>query len=140
MIEELLSIYESELTNQKFILNEDRYEDYIRYIERIDHEGEEIFWRNYLKGLAQTTLLPFISNTNQRNKGLGNYESEFLSLKKDIALDIQNYSRRHHITLNTLIQGIWTYLLHYYTSQKHISFGVIVVPYHRCRKYLKTFI
>ena len=59
-------------------MQEDRYEDYIRYIERTDKEQEENYWRNYLKGVQQSTLLPFITaHTAERNKGVGNISRVF---------------------------------------------------------------
>ena len=48
---------------------EDKYEDYIHYLEREDKEEQEDYWRGYLKELEHNSLLPFIGATSSRTKG-----------------------------------------------------------------------
>ena len=82
MIEEFLNTYELLISGQHAaIVPEDRYEDYIRYLEHRDKDAEENYWRNYLGGISQGTLLPFIRTTAERTKGRGKYGS--LSLRLD---------------------------------------------------------
>ncbi|MEZ4691277.1 MAG: condensation domain-containing protein [Ignavibacteria bacterium] len=38
----------------------------------------------------------------------------------------QNHSSKNRLTLNTLLQGVWSYLLHRYTGSEDAAFGVIV--------------
>ena len=61
LLEEFLKSYELLVAGKDLpTKEEDKYEDYIRYIERIDKEQEEIFWRGYLKEVTESTLLPFV--------------------------------------------------------------------------------
>ncbi|HMQ70356.1 MAG TPA: amino acid adenylation domain-containing protein, partial [Ignavibacteria bacterium] len=105
---------------------EDRFEDYIRYLERSDKVQQEKYWREYMRGVEESTLLPFIGSTSDRTKGVGEYGNILLKLDKETTSKAENYAQSHRITLNTLIQGVWSYLLHAYTGNKDITFGVIV--------------
>ncbi|MEZ4692103.1 MAG: condensation domain-containing protein [Ignavibacteria bacterium] len=105
---------------------EDRFEDYIRYLERSDKAQQEKYWREYMSGVEESTLLPFIGSTSDRTKGVGEYGNLLLKLNNEITTKAENYAQSHRITLNTLIQGVWSYLLHQYTGNEDITYGVIV--------------
>jgi amino acid adenylation domain-containing protein/non-ribosomal peptide synthase protein (TIGR01720 family)/FkbM family methyltransferase len=127
LMEEFLSTYEL-LVEGKNVINteEDKYEDYIRYIERTDKEQEEIYWRNYLKDITQGTLLPFIRTTADRTKGVGLYRSLSIKFSTETTTRAERFAQLHRVTVNTLIQGIWSYLLHTYTGNNDVVYGVIV--------------
>ena len=127
LMEEFLDTYETLRSGGKVVIREeDRYEDYIRYIERSDKEQEEQYWRSYLQGVDYNTLLPFIGSTTGRNKGQGTYHTLALRVDAAVTAEIHAYAQRHHLTINTLMQGVWSYLLHRYTGNKNIVYGVIV--------------
>ena len=57
LIEEFLNSYELLLSGQALPVKvEDRYEDYIHYLERRDKAAEEQYWRAYLGDIAHGTL------------------------------------------------------------------------------------
>jgi amino acid adenylation domain-containing protein len=58
--------------------------------------------------------------------GVGQYAEEQVRLDEDRTQRLYDYARREHVTVNTLMQGIWSYLLHRYTCQKDVVFGVTV--------------
>jgi len=73
LMEEFLSAYDLSLVGKALPnVEEDRYEDYIRYIGHKDRDAEEQYWRNYLEGVESGTLLPFIRATAERTKGAEN--------------------------------------------------------------------
>jgi len=124
---EFLNAYE-QLKSGKVLVpgEEDRFEDYIRYIDRVDKVQEENYWRNYLNGIEHSTMLPFIEVAADRNKGVGEYQTLELLLDTATTGKINQFAQRQHLTVNTLIQGVWSYLLHQYTGNSDIVFGVIV--------------
>ena len=127
LIEEFLSTYDQLISGQHTApMQEDRYEDYIRYLERRDENAEEQYWRNYLQGISQGTLLPFIKTTSERTKGKGEYASLSLKLDGIVAAKIQAYAQTHRLTVNTLMQGVWALLLHHYTGSDDPVYGVVV--------------
>ncbi|WP_212004577.1 non-ribosomal peptide synthetase/type I polyketide synthase [Chitinophaga sp. HK235] len=127
LVEELLNSYELLYTGRQLpAASEDSYADYIRYISRVDSEQEESYWRNYLSAVQKGSLLPFIGATTERTKGAGIYKDMPLLLDAETTSRITRYVQRHHITLNTLMQGVWAYLLYRYTGSDDVVYGVTV--------------
>ncbi|GEO12155.1 non-ribosomal peptide synthetase [Segetibacter aerophilus] len=127
MMEEFLSMYELLVAGKPIKLKgEDLYEEYIRYIERKDKRQAEQYWRDYLKGVQQSTLLPFINTTNERTKGVGLYKSLSIDIPSAATEKIQNFAKENRLTVNTIIQGVWSILLHRYTGSNNVVYGVIV--------------
>jgi amino acid adenylation domain-containing protein len=124
---EFLNTYELLKSGKQLLVkDEDRFEDYIRYIDRIDKVAEKDFWSNYLTGVEQSTLLPFLATGVDRNKGLGNFITLPLLLNEAVSAEIQHFAQHNRLTVNTLFQGVWAYLLHQYTGNNNIVYGVIV--------------
>ncbi len=127
LMEEFLNVYESFSDGEKMEIAEvDSYEDYIRYIERLDKNQEQKYWKDYLKNIETGILLPFIDKTSALTKGVGNYDSVFLNIKGEKAQEIKNFVQSNHLTINTLMQGVWAYMLHAYTGNDDVVYGVIV--------------
>ncbi|MEQ9306515.1 MAG: amino acid adenylation domain-containing protein, partial [Marinoscillum sp.] len=105
---------------------EDRYEDYIRYIENQEKTNEKSHWRQYLHGLNSGTLLALIEDDLKRNKGVGVYKESVLSLTAHFTKEIEDFAQKNRITVNTLMQGVWAILLHHYNQTQDIIFGVTV--------------
>ncbi|MEZ4823694.1 MAG: amino acid adenylation domain-containing protein [Ignavibacteria bacterium] len=127
LMEEFLSTYETYLAGKEPVKKDvDKFEDYIRYIERGSKERQEKYWRNYMKGIEQSTLLPFIGATADRTKGKGEYETEVLQLDEKTTSLIEEFAQRNRLTINTVMQGVWSLLLHHYTGNENIAYGVIV--------------
>ncbi|WP_262892894.1 non-ribosomal peptide synthetase [Puia dinghuensis] len=127
LLEELQDVYEHHLAGHSpGHSEEDRFEDYIRYLERQNPEEEKAFWSAYLSGASQQVLLPFITHQEERTMGVGQYAEEQVQLDKEYTERLYDYARRQQVTVNTLLQGIWSYLLHRYTGQKDVVFGVTV--------------
>jgi len=127
LMEEFLNTYEALLSGHAVAeAVEDRYEDYIRYLEHRDKEAEEGYWREYLRGISHGTLLPFIHTTAERTKGRGAYGSVQVRLDEAMTAHIQGYAQSHRLTVNSLIQGIWALLLHKYTGEREVLYGVVV--------------
>ncbi len=105
---------------------EDRYEDYIHFINNTDEEGEENYWRHYLQSADGPTLLPFISSSSDRNKTEGQYVNEHLRLDADASALVHRYARQHRLTVNTIMQGVWSFLLSRYTGNAHVTYGIVV--------------
>lgn len=127
LMEEFLTVYDAKVTGSTLEqLPEDRYEDYIRYVEKRDTEKDEEYWRTYLKEVQQGTLMPFVSSSVKRTKGIGRYKEEVLHLDESVALRISDFAKSRRITVNTLMQAVWSFLLHKYTGKQDIVFGTVV--------------
>ena len=80
----------------------------------------------HLKNIDTASLLPFITNTTERNKGVGIYDQRHLRLGKEDTIKVQNFAQQYRLTVNTLLQATWAYLLHRYTGKKDVVYGIIV--------------
>ncbi|MFK8103148.1 MAG: non-ribosomal peptide synthase/polyketide synthase [Saprospiraceae bacterium] len=127
MMDEMLSAYEALLGGKEpEAIEEDHYEDYIKYINAKDKFKEEQFWKTYMQGFETPSLLPFIGNTPERNKGGKNTEEINLILDKNYTEKLKQYAQKNHLTTNTVIQGVWSFLLSKYTGNQDTTFGAIV--------------
>ncbi|KIO77620.1 hypothetical protein TH53_08200 [Pedobacter lusitanus] len=127
LMEELLEFYELLADGQEVkITEQDKYEDYIRYIESRGQGAQEEYWRKYMAGVETGTLLPFIHSPEGSTKEGGKFKEEFLVLDAQIKAAADTYAKASGLTLNTLLQGIWAFILHNYTGKTHITYGVTV--------------
>ncbi|MGN7825082.1 amino acid adenylation domain-containing protein, partial [Chitinophaga sp. 22536] len=127
LLEELLQTYGSLAAGQTIdIKSEDRYAEYIHYLRHRDTYAEEKYWKAYLQGLSSPGLLPFISGTVNRTRSAGQYRQ--LTFEADAAFmaQIMRYAHQHRITLNSLVQGVWAYLLSRYTGREQVVYGATV--------------
>ncbi|MBC9933117.1 non-ribosomal peptide synthase/polyketide synthase [Chitinophaga qingshengii] len=127
LLGELVETYEAILTNQSLpALKIDEFGDYIRFLEDRDLPAEEAYWRGYLKEAAEGCLLPFVTTAVSRTKGAGRFRETALYLDTTVRQQLERYTQQQHITLNTLLQGVWAYLLSRYTGKDTAMFGVTV--------------
>ncbi|WP_367867928.1 non-ribosomal peptide synthase/polyketide synthase [Pedobacter sp. WC2423] len=105
----------------------DNYGDYIRYIGKSDHYTAQLFWKEYLAGYTEKSFLPFASNVVEieRNKG-GKIAHQRLVVEAGLVTAVKRYCQQHQLTVNTLVQGIWSLLLSKYTGNNGVAFGVVV--------------
>jgi amino acid adenylation domain-containing protein/non-ribosomal peptide synthase protein (TIGR01720 family) len=126
LLEELLRTYEVLASGkQPEETATDHYEEYIRYLERRDKEEAGAYWRGYLSGISNGTLLPFIGST-ERTKAKGAYKTTPVVLDAAKTRSIAAYAQQQRLTVNTLMQGVWAYLLYRYTGNQHVAYGAIV--------------
>jgi amino acid adenylation domain-containing protein len=127
LVGELLNIYEALLKGEAVTQPaEDKYEDYIRYLERIDKDAEEHYWRSYLQGVTEGSLLPFVKKVNTDGEVTGNFKSIVKILDKAATTLIHNFAKNNRVTINTLMQGAWALLLNRYTNSDNVLYGVVV--------------
>ncbi|MGB0521647.1 MAG: amino acid adenylation domain-containing protein [Flammeovirgaceae bacterium] len=104
---------------------EDNYRDYIDYVNSKDEYEVEDFWRNYAVDITTPTFLPFVSDTvPNRNKGLGEIKELEFHFDAEMSQKINDFSKSAHLTMNTVVQGVWALVLSKYTGKQAISFGV----------------
>ncbi|WP_345027386.1 condensation domain-containing protein, partial [Flavivirga jejuensis] len=127
LMEELLVAYEAFLKGETLPeIKEDLYEDYIKYIQKNDVELEDQFWKGYVKNLKAPSVLPFLETTDLRNKGIGNNKTLFLNIEAEFTTRLMQYAKKHRLTMNSIIQGVWALLLSRYTGAPDVVYGVTV--------------
>ncbi|MDM8543253.1 amino acid adenylation domain-containing protein [Desulfococcaceae bacterium HSG9] len=96
------------------------FHNYINWIRQLHRPSSEQFWRKQLKGITAPVRLPFPERPNRS----GYEEQHFVFDQRTTAL-INEFTGKHQITLNTIIQGAWALLLSRYSEEDDVIFGVI---------------
>lgn len=95
------------------------FKDYVRWLDSRDQTLETRHWSNYLQGFQAPTPLSIAAShdtsikhiTSQRHLGLA------------VADRLRQFARQQHLTLNTLLQASWGYLLATYAGERDVLFG-----------------
>ncbi|HVG20945.1 MAG TPA: amino acid adenylation domain-containing protein, partial [Blastocatellia bacterium] len=96
------------------------YRSYIDWIQNQDPAQAEKYWREQLKGFVSLTRLP---SDRERSSGQ-HYDKEELIFSKGFSDRLRAITAQHHITLNTLMRGVWAILLSRYSDERDVCFGV----------------
>src|SRR5215210_6659070 len=127
LLHELLTTYDLLAQGRKPAhREEDRYEDFIRYQESMDKHAAEQFWKQYLAGFNEVSLLPFVNSRLERHQGAMQYRHLQLILDASDTEAVQAYGQTNRLTVNTIMQGVWAYLLAKYTGRTDVMYGVTV--------------
>ena len=99
------------------------YREYIRWLRKQEMGKAEQFWRELLKGFSAPTTLGIerrIEETQAR------YVEHQVRLTAEATAELQQLSRTHQVTLNTVVQGAWALLLSRYSGSEDVVFGTTV--------------
>ncbi len=105
------------------------YRDYVAWLEGRDLAAAEAFWRPELAGVAAARPLTAAIGAGARggapsaSSGRG---QRWLRTSAPETSALQSFSRRHRLTLNTLIQGVWALLLARYGGRSEVVYGTSV--------------
>ncbi|WP_062061823.1 non-ribosomal peptide synthetase [Aquimarina longa] len=103
----------------------DQYSTHIHHVLSKNTPEGLSYWKEYLSEVTTATYLPFITNASDRNKVFGNKERRSM-LSTTLTTQLNTFAEQHHITINTVLQGVWSFLLSKYTSSPDIVFGATV--------------
>ncbi|MFY0632109.1 MAG: hypothetical protein JXR05_17245, partial [Flavobacteriaceae bacterium] len=120
-----IKTYQQLLNGDSLSHTTDNYGDYIRSIQSRDRHGSLSYWSDHLSGLESASALPFVSATKERNKVFSNRRIK-LEKGADFMVSLEAFCQQNHITVNTVIQGVWSYLLSRYTGSSNVVYGTVI--------------
>ncbi|MEM7112064.1 MAG: amino acid adenylation domain-containing protein [Chloroflexota bacterium] len=100
------------------------YGDYIAWLYEQDRDAAEQFWREKLAGFSAPTPLAV--------QGIGELAPSKHPGKVKVSLSpaqfeqLQAKARAERVTLNTVVQGMWSLLLNRYSREQEVLFGAAV--------------
>jgi amino acid adenylation domain-containing protein/non-ribosomal peptide synthase protein (TIGR01720 family) len=122
ILHELFTTYEKMMGGEAWDLSKPpAYQKYIRWIGEQDKEQAELFWRKELTGFVAPTPLGMVNKQAWNESGHG---ESIAQLTEEQTKALEQWARKNQITLNTVIQGAWAYLLSRYSGENDIVFGV----------------
>jgi amino acid adenylation domain-containing protein/non-ribosomal peptide synthase protein (TIGR01720 family) len=127
ILKEVFSFYEEFCQGQDLYLEPSPpYRDYIIWLQQQDWFGAEAFWRRLLSGVRTPTRMGIERVSGSLPNQDQGYAFEQIQLSVDVTSTLQSFARQHHLTLNTLMQGVWALLLSRYSGEEDVVFGVTV--------------
>ncbi|WP_459502279.1 non-ribosomal peptide synthetase [Bacillus sp. C1] len=117
---ELLTVYQKRMKGEVVNLPKSPpYKKYIQWLKEQDQEKAERFWREKFRGFTAPTLLGLESK--EQDKG---YTEKVAHLSEEQTRALRIWAKRNKLTLSTVIQGAWAYLMSRYSGENDIVFGV----------------
>ncbi|MFF2854827.1 condensation domain-containing protein, partial [Peribacillus sp. NPDC058002] len=124
VIDELFVIYSRIVgkESKRLIEKPKQYGDFIRYMNKIDAEDLNCFWKELAKDIEQPTItFPALKHVkeNQQENDL------FWELDKKQSELLREFAAKNHVTMNVLLQLIWSIVLKEMSNQNRIVFGIV---------------
>ncbi|WP_218053903.1 non-ribosomal peptide synthetase [Streptomyces rhizosphaericus] len=101
------------------------FADYVAWLARQDRTRAEAHWRQALEGFTSPTPLPY---DRRPTPEIATRSSRWLSHRlgeRDTAA-LEDFARRHRLTLNTIVQGAWALLVSRLSGESDVCFGTTV--------------
>jgi amino acid adenylation domain-containing protein/non-ribosomal peptide synthase protein (TIGR01720 family) len=96
------------------------YRDYLEWLGRQSTVESTAFWQKQLAGFRRPTALmsePAVDTGGER------YQEQAIQLSVEATSSLQTAARRLQVTLNTLVQGVWSLLLSRQSGQTDVVAG-----------------
>ena len=133
LIQEVLAAYETAKNNSpqiESVLKHSHsfpYRNYIDWLQKRPTEPDDTYWRQTLAGIEQPThLTAGIARPGLDSHTAEEYSETVKKLDVSVTEQIQAFAKVQRLTLNTLIQGVWSLLLHRYCSGDDVIFGATI--------------
>ncbi|NJM73771.1 MAG: hypothetical protein HC862_28665 [Scytonema sp. RU_4_4] len=127
ILKEIFAFYEVFSTGQDLSLEPSRpYRDYIAWLKQQDLSQAETFWRDKLQGFKSPTPLGMKAEPVNFSDEQERYGKQEACLPALATTALQSLVRKHHLTLNILVQGVWALLLSRYSGLEDVVFGATV--------------
>ncbi|MGD2087197.1 MAG: amino acid adenylation domain-containing protein [Candidatus Aminicenantes bacterium] len=126
LISEFLEIYTAYLKQVPLHLPAVKpFRTYIQWLEKRDKKEAQNYWRQYLAGYEENIG---ISGLKWQETSDEEYKTEevVLALDRQKSIQLGELASRNNVTLNTVIQVIWSIVLGKYNSRQDVVFGTVV--------------
>jgi amino acid adenylation domain-containing protein/non-ribosomal peptide synthase protein (TIGR01720 family) len=146
LFNEILAFYEAFCQGHSLFIEQPRpYRDYIAWLQQQSRSNAEAFWKQQLIGFTaptpfrvdkrtekpafQTHEQPLSKTTTEeaiQSWALPAFQTHEQPLSKTTTAALQSFAKPHLLTLNSLIQGAWAWLLSRYSGETEVVFGATV--------------
>ena len=127
LTQEVWALYDAYCDGKKLELTPARpYADFIAWLQRQDQAKAEDFWRRRLKGFSAPTSLG-VDRLAGRGVGADADSGERnIRLSKETMAALMQVAREKRLTLNTIVQAAWAFVLSRYSAEVDVVFGTVV--------------
>ncbi|NOK80121.1 MAG: hypothetical protein GFH27_549281n458, partial [Chloroflexi bacterium AL-W] len=99
------------------------YREYIAWLQRQDMQQTEAFWRRMLAGFTTPTPFGIDHESSDDTDAFDVNVNQYTILSSELSDALNTLTRQSQITMNTLMQGAWAFLLSRYSNTSDIVFG-----------------
>lgn len=103
-----------------------RYRDYIAWLQRQDLDLARAWWRDNLRGFERPTFIPSDRPLLREHTGGMRVGDLHARLSAVDSTRLRELAQQHQLTVNTLAQAAWALVLHRYSGERDLVFGVTV--------------
>ena len=103
-----------------------QYQQFIRWLSHQPKDVAETFWSDYLKGFGAPNVFPQMKTVPLDISTRGKWKEEVIEWDGDKLGRLNAIAHEHHLTLNTIVQGVWAILLSRYSRESDVVFGTTV--------------
>ena len=123
VLSELFDYYESICEHKELQLPAPaEYQEYIQWLQKRDFSASREHWQQMLKGFTAPTSISVESMPSVKKHSGGN-AAEQIRLSKQSTSALEAFVAQYDLTLNTVLQGAWSLLLHHYSDEEDVVFG-----------------
>ncbi|HHL31124.1 MAG TPA: amino acid adenylation domain-containing protein, partial [Oceanospirillales bacterium] len=97
------------------------YRNYVQWLAQQDKNKAQAFWQEELAGIETATYIASKQSVAQ----IQDIE-EKLVIKQQLSAGLQQLAQDSKVTLNTLLQGVWSYVLSRYSNESTVVYGTTV--------------
>ncbi|MBE9211187.1 amino acid adenylation domain-containing protein [Plectonema cf. radiosum LEGE 06105] len=127
ILKEVFTFYEALNKGEDLYLPSLRpYKDYINWLQKQDFSTAKAFWQQTLQGFTASTPLVVDQVVQLSSQHKSTYQEQHLRLSEKTTSALKSLVKQHHLTLSTLLQGIWALLLSRYSGESDVIFGATV--------------
>jgi amino acid adenylation domain-containing protein len=101
------------------------YKEYILWLEKQDRETGLNYWKIYLEGKEQQTVVPRAQSTISNDEPFRLCEYRFV-IDRIWTDELNRMARENRVTLNSVFRALWSILLKVYNNASDVIFGAVV--------------
>ena len=102
------------------------YRDYVAWLQKQDLAAAAAFWSSQLSGFDGPTVLGRTADAPPMPEKLAESAMADSNVAEPVLCAVQEHAKKHGITLNTVLQGVWAMALARYSGSKDVVFGTTV--------------
>jgi amino acid adenylation domain-containing protein len=121
VLKTLGACYEALERGENLVLSPEKpFQEYVAWLQKQDATAAATYWKRYLNGFSPSASLPVMDG---EGSGFARLRDR---LDSELTTRLQSVAARLHVTMGTLIYGVWAVLLSRYTRQSDVVFGITV--------------
>ncbi|MBT2417102.1 amino acid adenylation domain-containing protein, partial [Streptomyces sp. ISL-24] len=99
-----------------------RLADQARWLQRQDVPAAEEYWRTALADFDEPVPLP-VDRPVEHSRHTRSSERVEVELTPELSAELQSFARRHRLTVNAVVQGVWALMLAGRSGRQDVVFG-----------------